>query len=77
MINQMNIHHIIHHEIIGVNQNSSTDSGRRCRKASQSKIPTENAIKQTKTFLSFAIGYQTAKIQIRATKLIISTDKKP
>ena len=77
MINQIKIHHIIHREIVEVNQYSSTDSGKRCKNASQSKIPTEKAIKQTKTFFSFAIGYQTANIQIIDIRLTISTDKTP
>ena len=62
MMNQMKIHAMIPREIIGVNQYSSTASGKRCKKASHNKIPTEKAIKQTKTFFNFAIGYQIAKI---------------
>jgi hypothetical protein len=76
-MNQMKIHAIIHEEIIGVNQYSSTASGKRCKNASHSKIPTEKAMKQTKTFFNFAIGYQMAKIQIKATRLTISTAKNP
>jgi hypothetical protein len=76
-MNQMKIHAIIHQEIIGVNQYSSTASGKRCKNASHSKIPTEKAMKQTKTFFNFAIGYQMAKIQIKATRLTISTAKNP
>jgi hypothetical protein len=75
MMNQMKIHAIIPREIIEVNQYSSTASGRRCRNASHNRIPTEKAIKQTKTFFNFAIGYQMAKIQIKATRLTISTAK--
>ena len=77
MMNQMKIHAIIHQEIIGVTQYSSTASGKRCKKASHNKIPTEKAIKQTKTFFNFAMGYHMAKIPIRATRLTISTAKNP
>jgi hypothetical protein len=75
MMNHINIHHIIHRETIGVNQYSSTDSGIRCKKASHNKIPTENAIKHTNTFLSFANGYHIAKTQINDIALTISTAK--
>jgi hypothetical protein len=56
MINQIKIHQIIHREIIGVNQYSSTASGKRCRNASHSKIPAEKAIKHINTFFSFTRG---------------------
>jgi hypothetical protein len=73
----MKIHQIIHQETIEVNQYSSTASGRRCRNASHNKIPTEKAIKHTKIFFNFAIGYQIANIPIKATMLTISTAKNP
>jgi hypothetical protein len=56
MMNQMNIHQIIHREIVVLNQYSSTASGKRCKKASHSRIHTENAIKHTSIFFSFARG---------------------
>ena len=77
MMNQMKIHAMIPREIIGVNQYSSTASGKRCKNASHSKIPTEKAMKQTKTFFNFAMGYHMAKIPIRAMRLTISTAKNP
>ena len=69
----MKIHQMIHREMTGVNQYSSTDSGKRCKKASHNKIHTEKAIKQIRIFLSFAIGYQMAKIQMIEIRLTMST----
>jgi hypothetical protein len=52
-MNPIKIQHIKHHDISRENQFSSTASGNRCKKASHNKIPTENAIKQTKKCFNF------------------------
>jgi hypothetical protein len=75
MINHIKIHHITEKDVILVNQYSSTVSGKRCKKASHSKIPTENAMKHIRIFFNFAIGYQRVNTQITDIRLTIATAK--
>ena len=73
IINPIKIQHIKHHDINNENQFSSTASGNRCKKASHNKIPTENAIKQTKKCFNFTIGIEITNIPTKDIILTIST----
>lgn len=75
MINHIKIHHITEKDVILVNQYSSTASGKRCKKASHNKIPTENAMKHIRIFFNLAIGYPRVNTQITEIRLTIATAK--